>query len=147
MNIKTITRRTATAATGIIGITLLAFLSLAAVCVIAGMIGGIVDITTGHAPTATAQTTAPAPTPAPAAVDAPAGNGPMGCWTFQGRGVCGPIDAAPSGATLTTSTATPTTIIGCWEQPNPQMPGGYERVQGTLNTAPAGSVIADCPTN
>lgn len=94
MNTKTIATRTTNAAARIISVALLMFLTMAALCVIAGMIQGIVDIATGHNPVAAA-------------------------------------NAGP---------------LGCWNEPNPQMPGGYELLQGQTTSAPVGSVIADCPT-
>lgn len=66
------------------------------------------------APIAATQS-APQPTPAPAVpsttVDAPAGDGP----------------------------------IGCWNEPNKEMPTGYEMIQGPLSAAPVGSILVDCP--
>ena len=96
MDIKTIATSTSTTAARIIGATLLVVLALAAACVITGMVEGIIDIATGHAPTATAQTT--------------------------------------------------TSALGCWNEPNSQMPGGYELIQGPLTSAPVGSTITDCPS-
>lgn len=99
MNTSTIARRTGTIASGIIGITLVVFLALAGICVIAGMVGGMVDIATGHnQPTAT--------TPA-APVDAPAGDGPIGCWNEPNSAmpggvelIQGPVSAAPVGSVI-----------------------------------------------
>lgn len=33
----------------------------------------------------------------------------------------------------------------CWNEPNAQMPGGFELIQGSVLTAPTGSVLTDCP--
>ena len=50
-------------------------------------------------------------------------------------GMTGQFDAKPAAAGP----------LGCWNEPNAQMPGGYELLQGRISDAPVGSIIADCP--
>lgn len=115
----TTTGQQAIAATKIVFLTAIA--AFVALVVMAGALGA-----TGHLP--------PTTTAAPVAATAPAAQPPA---------PQAPITQAPAvNAPAPTSSDEP---VGCWNEPNKEMPTGYEMIQGPLSAAPAGSIITDCP--